>query len=128
MGKRNSNNCEHGINAHKCKQCKTVYDKVYAANALRKYKDYISKQGCLVCGFNHPDALDTHHLASEYKRYGRSQSHQANVQDLESNKAVLLCCNCHSIFHGVFGGRIKPFPLLTADETKEVINLARRTS
>ncbi len=128
MARKNSNNCEHGVNTHKCKQCKTVYDKAYAAKALQKYKEFISKSGCLVCGFNHPDALDVHHLASSYKRYGRSQSHQANTQDLESNKAVLLCCNCHSIFHGFFGGRMKPFPLLTPMETKEIINLARRKS
>lgn len=128
MTRKNNNNCEHGLNVHKCKPCKALYDKAYNAQTLQRYKDLISTIGCLVCGFNHPDALDVHHLSTTYKRYGRSQGHEANRQDLEDNKAVVLCCNCHSIFHGFFGGRVSQFPLLTASETKEIINLARRKS
>lgn len=125
---RSKNVCEHDQEKSKCKQCKSIYDKKYSSSALYEHKEFISKQGCSSCGFSHPDALDVHHLASEYKRRGRSQSHQANIHDLKSGTAILLCCNCHSIFHGFFRGRIKPFPLLTALETKEIIDLARRKS
>ena len=119
--------CEHGKGSSFCKICKSDYDKTYSANSLKEYHDTLSKIGCLFCEFNIPTALHVHHLAKEFKRYGRSQGSVANLQDLESNKAVVLCANCHDLFHGFYGGKNKPFPLLTRDGIIEVIKEARNS-
>lgn len=117
--------CPHNRKTYKCIDCKRVYDKEYSERTLKKYKEYITSLGCFCCGFSHPSALDVHHLSREYKRYGRSQSFVANLQDLADKKAILLCSNCHSIFHGIFGGRIYPFPLFTVEETIDTIKKER---
>ena len=92
--------CEHGGKPRTCKLCKKSYDVIYNARKQAEYKEFITERGCAACGFNHPNALDVHHFASEYKRYGRSQSGQHNIEDVIADKAVVLCANCHSIFHG----------------------------
>ena len=113
--------CEHGSEFSQCKLCKREYDKVYNAFLNNAYKTFLKEKGCFACGFNHPNTLHVHHLATEFKRYGRSQGQSANLQDLESNKAMILCANCHDLFHGAFGGKNQPFPLLSKEETKELI-------
>lgn len=117
--------CEHGRGSSYCKQCKSEYDKIYSAASLKAYHTTLSKMGCLCCSFNIPTALHVHHLATEFKRYGRAQGSVANLQDLESNKAVVLCANCHDLFHGFYGGKNQPFPLLTKPEIIEVIKKVR---
>jgi hypothetical protein len=81
----------------------------------------IDKQGCIACGFNHPRAKEVHHLAPEFKRFGRSQELKYNLQDIEMGNAVVLCPTCHSLFHGAHGGKNQPFPLYTPEETVAVI-------
>jgi len=113
--------CQHGLATTLCKPCRAEYDRAYNERTLKEYKNYISGEGCAACGFNHPNALDVHHFATEYKRYGRSQSFVHNLQDLKADKAVILCANCHDLFHGAFGGKIKPFPLLDKEGTVDII-------
>lgn len=117
--------CVHGKGQSYCKECRSVYDKVYAENYQKKYYAWLSYNGCESCGFSHPFALEVHHLATEYKRYGRSQSANANKQDIINNKALILCGNCHNIFHGNYGGRMKSFPILSKEETIAVIKTAK---
>lgn len=118
--------CIHKLASSKCKECKAIYDIQYNINAQIKYKKIISDIGCQACGFNHPNSLEVHHFAKEFKRYKRtSQSQSANVQDINNKTAIVLCANCHLIFHSSYGGRARKFPLLTLEETIEVISTSR---
>lgn len=108
-----------------CKSCKSEYDKDRKARMLREYHTYLSNKGCVSCGERHHYTLEVHHLSKDYKRYGRAQAAQHNVEDIEDGKAVVLCGNCHNLFHGYFGGKVKPFPTQTIESTKAIIELAR---
>ena len=98
--------CEHGRGYSYCKECKSKYDLVYKEKRQEEYYKWLESTGCECCGFSHRYALEFHHLASEYKRYGRSQSHIHNRQDYDAGTGILLCGNCHNIFHGVFGVKL----------------------
>lgn len=99
-----------------CLECASASNKNYNSKYHSAYKDYLKLNGCVVCKNNHPDVLEVHHYATEYKRYGRSQSRVHNLDDLLSNKAVILCANCHSLFHAIHGGKTQPFPLYSKEE------------
>jgi hypothetical protein len=90
-----------------------------------KLKKIILTLGCCVCNETHPGILEVHHLSKEFKRYKRSQSLIHNIQDIEQEKAVVLCSNCHNLFHWHFGGKVKPFPEQTKQSTIDIINLER---
>ena len=111
-----------------CKPCKAVYDKFRKIDIKEKYKQHISKLGCRCCGFSHPDALEAHHLSKEDKRFGVSQSQSStyNLIDLAEDKVIILCANCHLIFHSYFGGRSAYFSPQTIESTIEIINNSRR--
>ena len=115
------NLCEHGLGSAYCKSCKSVYDSKYKDKRQEQYYVWLEFNGCATCGFSHRYALEVHHLATEYKRYGRSQSHIHNKEDVDNGLAIILCGNCHNIFHGLFGGKMKKFPKLTKDETSDLI-------
>lgn len=120
--------CECAFNTkhHFCVSCKAMYDAERKSQQKDEYKQLIQKLGCACCGFNHPDALEVHHLASEYKRFGTSQDKMYNIQDLEKEHAIVLCANCHLIFHSYFGGRSAKFPKQTKESTVDIINTSRR--
>ena len=80
-------------------------------------KKSISDIGCLVCDEDHYACLEVHHLHSKYKRFGRSQDIVYNIEDIEMGHAVVLCANCHNLFHASFGGKNKAFPEMTKEET-----------
>jgi hypothetical protein len=88
-----------------------------------KLKQYILDLGCAVCNNHHPGVLEVHHLSSSYKRYKRSQDLMYNVEDLKEGKAIVLCANCHNIFHYHFGGKNSKFPDQSRQSTIDVINL-----
>jgi hypothetical protein len=69
--------------------------------------------------------LEVHHLHRDYKRYGRSQSAVANLQDLEKGTAVVLCANDHSLFHSHFGGKNASFPPQTKESVISICLLER---
>lgn len=57
---------------------------------------------CEKCGFNHPAALDFHHLNSKEKEFNISQLKRfGNKEKLlkEIEKCMVLCSNCHRIHH-----------------------------
>ena len=113
--------CEHSIQFYSCKVCRAAYDVAYQEKRQQEYYEWLESIGCECCGFKHRYAIELHHLATEYKRYGRSQSHIQNKQDYNSGFGILLCGNCHNIFHGIFGGKSNPFPKMTKEETISLI-------
>ena len=75
-------------------------------NTGKKRKvDYIRsrKTPCVACGyFDHPDAIDFHHVHDEDKSFGLSckgASRSYEKIDLEIAKCVCLCANCHRLHH-----------------------------
>jgi hypothetical protein len=83
---------------------------------------------CTKCGFDHPAALDFHHVDPSKK--------EANIHKLLSNgqhaklrieleKCIVLCSNCHRIHHyeeknpHVLGGGINHIKEITTAQTKE---------
>lgn len=109
-----------------CRKCKSQYDRVYSKRRHLEYKLWIKEKGCVCCGFDHPDALEVHHLASKYKRFGTSQDKMYNVQDVDAGLAIVLCANCHLIFHSHFGGRSAGFGEQSIESTIDIINNSRR--
>jgi hypothetical protein len=88
-------------------------------------KNKLSSYGCCVCGITNAKVLEVHHLHKSYKRYGRSQSGTANLQDIEKGVAVVLCANDHSLFHSHFGGKNASFPPQTKESTILICQLER---
>lgn len=69
---------------------------------VRTFIDSVKEKGCAKCGFQHPAALDFHHV-SEDKETSIATVFQkkwslARVQK-EVAKCILLCANCHRIHH-----------------------------
>jgi hypothetical protein len=104
---------------------KRLKNGISQATRRSKLKKYISDIGCLSCKEHHPGLLEVHHLSKEAKRYKRSQDLMYNVQDIKAGTAVVLCANCHSLFHYHFGGKISPFPDQTVESVLKVVNLER---
>ncbi len=117
--------CKHGSGYSYCKPCKSEYDLEYKEKRQEAYYKWLESIGCECCGFSHRFSLELHHLASEYKRFGRSQSHGYNREDHALGTGILLCGNCHNIFHGIFGGKANPFPKLTKEDTIKLITKER---
>ncbi len=94
------------------------------AKTLIKYKEWLGSLGCLVCGCSLINCLETHHLDSSYKRQ-HSQPHKLNEKHIKEGKVVVLCANCHRLFHSHFGGKNKTFPPQTKESTMAIILLER---
>lgn len=82
----------------------------YNRAANREYVSrYKSAKGCMFCGENHPIALDLHHLNPAMKDSAVSAmlyNCKARI-DVEIQKCVVLCANCHRKHHaGVDGYEI----------------------
>lgn len=83
-------------------------DKVMATSRLAKevtrsrWSTFKSTLKCTKCGFNHPAALDFHHVNPAEKEHnvhrlisnGRFSKAMEEVQ-----KCIVLCANCHRIHH-----------------------------
>jgi hypothetical protein len=67
------------------------------------FVNYKKQLACVTCGYNHPAALDFHHV--EQKRSNRkvhelvSDGHTKKRILEEIDKCVVLCSNCHRIHH-----------------------------
>lgn len=67
------------------------------------YNAIKAKLFCEGCGFNHPAALNFHHLdpSTKYKSISemvRDAHTPASIQ-AEMDKCAILCANCHLILH-----------------------------
>jgi hypothetical protein len=59
------------------------------------------KTPCIVCGFEHPEAIDFHHLDPSEKEFNVSGA-MGKAWDkvkAEIDKCVCLCANCHRLHH-----------------------------
>ncbi len=66
------------------------------------FKDLKKTLKCLNCGFSHPAALDFHHKDPQKKDFnlgaiGCTVSKKRILDEIE--KCVILCANCHRIYH-----------------------------
>ena len=109
-----------------CRKCMYKYNRRRAEKYKNEvYKVLLENLGCSACGFNNPNALEVHHLCKGDKRFAkggaRSQSLFYNKQDIEAGKAIILCANCHLLFHAHFGGRQANFPDQTKESTVKII-------
>ena len=108
-----------GLN-YKCKECQRIYfkqhyqkNKQYYVDKAKenslKYRKEIAdikkerkKNGCIMCGENHPATLDFHHVDAKMKEFnvGRDGS-RYGVQTVknELDKCVVMCSNCHRKLH-----------------------------
>lgn len=111
-----------------CRDCVRVANTEAVAKMREVRAKELAQYPCAACGYNNPYAKEVHHLASSYKRFGKSQDIRYNLEDIYNKQAIALCSNCHSIFHGIHGGKNKPFPLYTEEETVSLIRAARSTS
>lgn len=87
---------------HKCKFCYLLVKR-----DLRKRKrlwlvDYKKKCVCAKCGINDYRVLEFHHLDKREKDFSISWAHDnTSIEQMkkEMDKCVVLCANCHRIFH-----------------------------
>jgi len=68
----------------------------------KEWQEFKASLSCTKCGFNHPAALDFHHEDPSTKdgnvhRYV-SNGQFKKVRD-EIKKCIVLCANCHRIYH-----------------------------
>lgn len=82
------------------------YIKKAVSKRRKKIKDMaIQYKGgkCVLCGYNKcEDALQFHHLDSDKKEFGVSQSGLTRSWDRVKNeieKCILVCANCHREIH-----------------------------
>lgn len=64
---------------------------------------------CTKCGFNHPAALDFHHVDPKEKEsnvHRLLSNGQYKKLEKELKKCVVLCSNCHRIHH--WDEKVKP--------------------
>jgi hypothetical protein len=108
-----------------CSSCRNAVSAKRFEQKQIEIKNKLSSYGCCVCGITNSKVLEVHHLHKSYKRYGRSQSGAANLQDLEKGIAVVLCANDHSLFHSHFGGKNASFPPQTKESTILICQLER---
>lgn len=118
------NKYKSGLNNH-CFKCNAKRKLPDSQRSRGKAKNLLDPLGCAACDFNHENAKEVHHLSSDYKRFGRSQDIKYNVEDINLGYAIVLCPNCHSLFHGAHGGKNKKFPLYTKEQTIEIIKNER---
>jgi len=112
---KNKMNCKDGHSAW-CKKCQLEHKKIHYINNKDKYSvsSFNSKKWfidlkiglkCINCGFNHPAALDFHHVNPKeklfpinYSNFGR-KSRGEILKEIE--KCIVLCSNCHRIEHSI---------------------------
>jgi protein-arginine kinase activator protein McsA len=90
-----------------CKECASKKAKHHYINNKEQYFNkrkwfFELKKGlkCEICGFNHPAALDFHHIDPTQKKFGISINKHNKKEVLEEiKKCKILCSNCHRIEH-----------------------------
>ncbi len=112
---KNNKNLTTGLSSW-CKQCQKSDKKIHYKNNRDKYIqsevngrkwfiEYKRTLKCSRCGFNHPAALDFHHIDPSTKSFKMS-----NISRVEKNKTLImeeikkcevLCANCHRVEHSI---------------------------
>jgi len=68
----------------------------------KRWDDFKATLKCINCGFNHPAALDFHHVIkdpdNEMIHELLRRNSYARVME-ETKKCVVLCANCHRVHH-----------------------------
>ncbi len=90
-----------------CKECASKKGKEHYINNKEQYFDKrkwffeLKKElRCEICGFNHPAALDFHHIDPHLKNFTISPNKHNKKEVLEEiKKCKVLCSNCHRIEH-----------------------------
>jgi hypothetical protein len=83
-------------------------DKVKAATKKRhrglkdEWRKFKATLSCLECGVNHPAVLDFHHIDPEMKTasvhaLAQAKSYLAAMEEVQ--QCVVLCANCHRVYH-----------------------------
>jgi uncharacterized protein YjhX (UPF0386 family) len=87
---------------------------------------------CIHCGFNHPAALDFHHVdRTNYRSVNKlAQAGNYKAAKDEIKKCVALCANCHRIHHHEERVAVrhkrkakKKIPGLAGDSNEDVLNI-----
>lgn len=82
---------------------KTIARSRTSRQALRKkWDDFKATLKCINCGYNHPAALDFHHVImtpnnEKVHRLLANRSYGRVMEEIK--KCVVLCANCHRIHH-----------------------------
>ncbi len=67
----------------------------------KEWHDYKAGLACFFCGFSHPAVIDFHHPDSKGETkvsyYVRQNQWKRAYQEAE--KCIILCANCHRIYH-----------------------------
>jgi hypothetical protein len=68
----------------------------------QQWKEFKATLSCLECGVDHPAVLDFHHIDPEMKnasvhRLIQSRSYKKALEEVE--QCVVLCANCHRVYH-----------------------------
>ena len=63
------------------------------------------KTPCVKCGESRPYVIQFHHVDPSTKKFtlGEISSHGLHAFELEAQKCICLCANCHFEFHYLFG-------------------------
>jgi 5-methylcytosine-specific restriction endonuclease McrA len=83
-------------------------DKVKAATKKRNkalkegWKEFKATLSCLECGVYHPAILDFHHIDPEMKndsvhKMVQAGSYKKAIEEVQ--QCVVLCSNCHRVYH-----------------------------
>ena len=113
---KNSKNKKTGLSTW-CKECQKADKKIDYQNNRDRYLNTVFENSrwfyelkiglkCSKCGFDHPAALDFHHVDPNEKEFNISLSKSAyknNKEGLlkEIEKCIVLCSNCHRIEHAI---------------------------
>lgn len=110
-----NNQSKTGLSSY-CKECQKSDKKNHYQNNKEQYaKNHFYNKKWLVdiklelkcekCGFDHPAALDFHHLNPNEKKFlinnnGVSKRSKEEIEN-EIKKCIILCSNCHRIEHAI---------------------------
>jgi len=81
-----------------------VKDSSKKADAIfkKKWKAFKATLSCLECGTDHPAILDFHHIDPEMKNASvhklvQAGSYKKALEEVE--QCIVLCSNCHRVYH-----------------------------
>ena len=76
--------------------------KANKARYRQKWREYKATLKCAICGFDHPAALDFHHVVRSPDNINVNQLLRRDAFKKayeEIKKCVVLCSNCHRLHH-----------------------------
>ena len=87
------------------KNKKDVIQKINAKKKVHRtwFVNYKKQLACVTCGFDHPAALDFHHVERKksnrkvHELVGDGNTKKRILEEIE--KCVVLCSNCHRVHH-----------------------------